>query len=122
MRTLLAAGALAFTCASHAAAAPDHYALRSAADLARVCGTPSSASDYATAIAFCHGFLAGSYAYHLTVTPVADRFICEPTPATTRAKVADGFVAWMKSRPQLEKDSAVDALFRFAAETYPCKR
>ena len=70
----------------------------------------------------CHGYLAGSYAYHLTVTPAADRIICEPTPATTRAKVGDAFVAWMKARPQLAKDSAVDTLFRFAVETYPCKR
>jgi hypothetical protein len=109
MRTLIAAGALAFASASHAAA-PDHYALRTASDLARVCGTPSSASDYATAIAFCHR----------AATPPAER--CDPNPAPTRAKVAEQFVAWMKTRPQLEGDNAVDALFRFAAEAYPCKR
>ncbi len=119
MRTLIAAGALAFASASHAAA-PDHYALRTASDLARVCGTPSSASDYATAIAFCHGYLAGAYAYARAATPPAER--CEPNPAPTRAKVAEQFVAWMKTRPQLEGDNAVDALFRFAAEAYPCKR
>ena len=122
MRTILAAGALAFACTSHAAAAPDHYALRSAADLARVCGTPSSASDYATAIAFCHGFLAGSYAYFQATTLPASRFVCTPDPAPTRAKVANDFVAWTKAHPQYNGDGAVDALFRFAAEAYPCKR
>lgn len=120
MRKLLAISALALTTTSYAAP-PEHYGLRTAGDLARVCGTPASASDHATAIALCHGYFAGAYAYFLAATPPAERRICEPNPAPTRAKVADQFVAWVKGRPQVEKDSAVDTLFRFAAESFPCK-
>ena len=29
---------------------------------------------------------------------------------------------WAKARPQYMQNNAVDTLFRFAAETYPCKR
>ena len=32
------------------------------------------------------------------------------------------FVAWVRARPQYMQSGAVDTLFRFAAETYPCKR
>jgi hypothetical protein len=104
------------------AAAPEHYALTSAAHLAQVCGPQSSQADAATAAAFCHGVLAGAYGYFDASTPAADRFICSPNPRPTRTQVAGSFVAWMKAHPQYDKDPAIDTLFRFAAEAYPCKR
>lgn len=121
MRTALFVASLVLAASAHAAP-PEHFALRSAGDLARLCGTPSSDKDAATALAFCHGVLAGAYGYFTSATPAADRFICTPNPAPTRTQVANGFVGWMKARPQFEKDGAIDALFRFAAEAYPCKR
>jgi hypothetical protein len=121
MRFALVAAGLALA-ASAQAAAPEHYRLQSAADLARICSTSSSESDQATALAFCHGVLAGAYGYFLSSTPAADRFVCSPDPAPTRTKVADGFVAWLKARPQYNNDGPIDALFRYAAEAYPCKR
>ncbi|MCU0922116.1 MAG: hypothetical protein MUF08_02520 [Burkholderiaceae bacterium] len=108
--------------ASASASAQDHYRLQTAAELARVCATPASASDHVTAVAFCHGVLAGAYGYFLSATPAADRFVCPPTPSVTRTQVANGFVAWLKARPQYNNDGAIDALFRYAAEAYPCKR
>lgn len=122
MRIALAAAGLMLA-ASAQAAPPEHYRLQSAADLARLCATPASDSDQATAVAFCHGALAGAYGYFLSATPAADRFVCPPTnPAVTRTQIANGFVAWLKARPQYNNDGAIDALFRFAAEAYPCKR
>jgi Rap1a immunity proteins len=108
--------------ASAQAAPPEHYRLQTAAELAKVCSTPASASDQLTAVAFCHGVLAGAYGYFLSATPAADRFVCTPNPAPTRAQVANGFVAWLQARPQYNNDGAIDALFRYAAEAYPCKR
>ncbi len=121
MRIALVAAGLALA-ASAQAAAPEHFRLHSAADLARVCATPASDSHHATALAFCHGALAGAYGYFLSATPAADRFVCPPTPAVTRTQVANGFVAWLKTHPQYGNDGAIDALFRYAAEAYPCKR
>jgi hypothetical protein len=31
-------------------------------------------------------------------------------------------VAWTKKNPQYMKDGAIDTLFRYAAETFPCKK
>ena len=45
-----------------------------------------------------------------------------PDPERTTIDVANGFVAWLKARPQYNNDGAIDALFRYAAEAYPCKR
>jgi hypothetical protein len=108
--------------AAASASAQEHYRLTTAADLARLCATPSSASDHVTSVSFCHGVLAGSYGYFLSSVPAADRFVCPPTPQVTRTQVANGFVAWLKARPQYNNDGAIDALFRYAAEAYPCKR
>lgn len=115
--TLLAAGLV-----QAATTGPDHYRARTAAELAKVCSTPASQSDHATALAFCHGVLAGAYGYYVAAVPEADRFVCAPNPSPTRAQVANGFVAWLKSRPNYAADAAIDVLFRYAAETFPCKR
>lgn len=104
------------------AAPPDYYKAHTAAELVRVCSAQTSDGDYATAIAFCHGVLAGAYGFYVSSTPVAQRFVCAPDPAPRRSQVADGFVAWAKKNPQYMKDGAIDTLFRFAAEAYPCKR
>jgi hypothetical protein len=121
MRIALIAAGLVLAASAHAAA-PEHYRLGTAGDLARLCGTASSESDAATALAFCHGVLAGSYGYFVASTPAADRFICPPNPAPTRSQVGNGFLAWMKANPQYNNDGAIDALFRYAASAYPCKR
>jgi hypothetical protein len=104
------------------AAPPDYYRAHTAAELVRVCSVPSSGADYVTAIAFCHGVLAGAYGFYVSSTPVAQRNICAPDPAPKRSQVAEGFVAWAQKRPQYMNDGAIDTLFRYAAETFPCKR
>jgi hypothetical protein len=121
MKIALVVAGLALA-ASSQVAAQEHYRLQSAADLAKLCATASSAGDHASAVSFCHGVLAGAYGYFLSVTPVADRFVCPPNPAPSRAQVANGFVAWLKARPQYNNDGAIDTLFRYAAEAFPCKR
>jgi hypothetical protein len=119
MRTIASLALLAFAASAYAVE-PDAYRIRNTADLVRVCSAQPSEPDQATSIAFCHGVLAGAYAYYLASTPSADRFVCTPDPAPTRSKVAIDFVAWAKARPPLMAQGAIDTLFRFAAETFPC--
>jgi hypothetical protein len=121
-RTVIAALATLAISTSAYAQKAEHYQIRHAADLAAVCSTSQSAPDYATAIAFCHGILVGAWGYYVASTAPLDREICSSDTTLTRARVADAFVAWVRARPQYMQSSAVDTLFRFAAETYPCKR
>ncbi len=121
MKLALAAAGLALALSSQVMA-QEHFRLHTAGELARVC-SPAAADKHADiSIAFCHGVLAGAHGYFQTTVPAADRFVCLPSPDVTRAQVANGFVAWLKARPQYNNDGAVDALFRYAAEAYPCKR
>jgi hypothetical protein len=121
MRIAVLAAAATLAVSAHAAS-PDDYRAHSTAELVRICTTPASQADYASAIAFCHGVLAGAYGYYLSATPVSERFVCTPEPSPKRSQVAQDFVAWVKNHPQYMNSGAIDTLFRFAAEVYPCKR
>lgn len=121
MKIAIVAAAAAFAVSAHAAP-PDTYKIRNAGDLVKICTTQPEEADYATAIAFCHGVLAGAYGYYDASTPVADRFVCTPDPSPKRSRVAADFVTWANARPQLMNAGAIDTLFRFAAETFPCRK
>jgi hypothetical protein len=123
MRIAVLAGAALAVAAQAAHAAPaDQYRARSAGELVNICSTQPTDPDYATAMAFCHGVLAGSYGYYDAATPAADRFVCLPDPSPKRSKIAADFVAWVKARPELMSAGAIDTLFRFAGETFPCRK
>ena len=121
MRSSIAALA-AFTCIGSAAAADSStYQLRDGADLVSVCSVGPSDPNHANALGFCHGVLTGAFRYYEATVASANRFVCAPKPVPTRAKVMDDFVVWSRSHSAALKEPAVDALFRYLAETYPCK-
>jgi hypothetical protein len=70
---------------------------------------------------FCHGVLVGAFRYYDSTVDAADRFVCAPTPTPSRAQVMADFVKWSRSHPGNLKESPTDVLFRYLAETYPCK-
>jgi hypothetical protein len=101
----------------------DEYKVRSAGDLAALCGRDQSAEDYVAAQNFCHGFAVGAYAYYRGVA-MADpnvKIVCFKEPYPERTKAIADFVTWSKANPSFMKDSAVDTLFRFLSGAYPCK-
>jgi hypothetical protein len=121
MRTLFAALSFALT-SSVFAAGPPHFQVRDTADYVKLCTTPQSDENYTSAIAFCHGFGVGAYRYYLESTGPADRFVCPPDPAPTRAEVISGFVTWARTRPDMMKQPAVDSIFRYLGGMWPCKK
>lgn len=98
------------------------FQLRDTNDLVRACSVAPDHALYANAMGFCHGVLVGAYSYHASTVTAENRFICPPNPVPSRAKVMNDFVAWAQSRPQFSKDPPVDSLFRYLAETYPCRK
>jgi hypothetical protein len=121
MRIVLLAAATAFAATAYAVP-PDQYRIRTAGELVKVCSVPAADADHATALAFCHGVLAGAYGYYDASTQPADRFVCVPEPSPKRSQVASDFVAWANARPQLMSAGAIDTLFRFAGEKFPCRK
>lgn len=121
MRAVLVAAALMAATPAIAAERPN-YQIRHSADLVAVCATDPGAPDYPMAISFCHGILVGAYQFYDASRPAEGRSICSPNPTPSRAKVMSDFVAWANARPQYAQSHAVDTLFRYLAETYPCRK
>jgi hypothetical protein len=119
MRFLLTAAAIV-TLVPVASAADVKYQVRDTADLVAVCDTSTRVPDITTALAFCHGFLTGSVHFYYAGVPESSRFTCAPDPAPSRSETMNGFVQWTRENPQYMSEPAVETLFRYLAETYPC--
>ena len=120
MRYLIALAMFTFV-GSTLAADSSNYQLRTAADLVTVCSVGPSDPNYANALGFCHGILTGAFRYYESTAANTNRFVCAPTPTPTRAQVMTNFVTWARAHPADMKGAPIDTLFKYLAETYPCK-
>lgn len=100
----------------------EDFRIRSAQDLVDLCSVATSDPLYASAIHFCHGFVSGAWQYHLSEAngPKGHRLVCPPEPPPTRDQAVAMFVAWSATHADKLSEPAVDALFRFLIEKYPC--
>ncbi len=121
MRSLIFAAAVVASGSAGAADSSD-FQLRDAGDLVRACSVPADHPLYANATGFCHGVLTGAYRYYESTVAAPNRFVCAPSPQPTRTTVMNGFVAWAKANSRYMKEPPIDTLFRYLAETYPCRK
>lgn len=124
---LIALAALAAAAAAPAATAEvtrENFLMRSGQDLAALCGAGPSDPYFERALSFCHGYLVGTYDFYKGTSAgrPSRQMLCLPKPPPARYEVARQFVEWARRNPRDASESAVDALFRFAALTWPCKR
>jgi hypothetical protein len=107
---------------SHPAATRESFNLRNAQDLVDLCAVPEGDPMNEAARGFCYGFLSGAGAYHRAVAPTAkDKpLFCVPEPRPTREEAAKRFVDWAGSNAEHMQETPIDALLRFAADTWPC--
>jgi len=107
-----------------AAVTKEHFLMRDGHDLAVLCGAGPDDPYFERALAFCHGYLVGSYDFYRGTSAgrPAKQLFCLPDPPPARYEVALKYAEWAKRNPQNASQAAVDALFRFAVETWPCKK
>jgi len=98
-----------------------NFQLNNAAGLVEICSVTADDPLFVNAKEFCHGYLVGAFHYYDATEPPSNRFVCAPTPTPSRAEVMRRFVAWTAEHPQYMEERPIDVLFRFLAETYPCK-
>ena len=100
----------------------NNFRLNSTGDLVALCSADPSAHDYVAAIHFCHGFAAGAYQYYSMLAGAVPeaRYVCVPDPPPTRSEAIAGFIDWAKRNPRYTSDKAVDSIFRYLSERYPC--
>jgi hypothetical protein len=122
MRFLVVVTAALMAVSNSAQAVSGEFELRHTADLVAVCTVEASEPNYASAIAFCHGVLAGAYGYYEAATPAEERFVCSTQPYPKRSLVMNDFVAWAKAHPEHLAKHATDTLFLYLGEAYPCTK
>lgn len=124
MRLLLVALGMLLLTLDAKAASPENFNVDSAQDLVALCSTDPSSPNYVAAIHFCQGYGVGAFHYYKiqTLANPAQEFVCFKEPFPTRTAVIDGFVAWAKKHPQYMDNEAIDVLFRYLGETYPCAK
>jgi hypothetical protein len=93
---------------------------RTAGDLAELCAANPKDPLGDAKINFCHGFAQGAIAVELRHTEGKKPF-CFPNPAPNRTATMNEFVAWVRSMPDHRNPAAVDGLFQFLGERFPCK-
>ena len=126
MRTKILAAAAATTLLSlsFGVATATEGDVRTGADLARACSMPETDAQADGARGFCYGFLSGTAQYHQASSAgkKGKPLFCLPQNGVTRADAAKMFVDWGRANPQYMNEAPVDALARFAAATWPCKK
>ena len=104
-------------------AVPKDFQVDTTEDLVTLCSVTQNDLHAVEAIHFCHGFIIGAYHYYLASTnaPGVRRFVCLPDPKPTRDQAIAEFVAWAKDNPGYMTKEAVNTLFRYLEQRYPCE-
>ncbi|MEM6972663.1 MAG: Rap1a/Tai family immunity protein [Pseudomonadota bacterium] len=105
------------------AADEQHFMIDTAADLARLCASPSVSPNHDAAIHMCQGYIVGVHHFHEALAAEMNEGIycvagIDPLPS--RDVVMAAFVSWVDANPEMAEREAMDALLTFAAENYPC--
>lgn len=116
---LATAACLALPMAAHAQRPIDLH-VRTAGDLAELCGANPREPGGEAKINYCHGFAQGVVDVEQMHAGDKKPF-CFPSPAPTRAATLGQFVEWVRASSEHRNESAVNGLMHFLAERYPCK-
>ena len=94
--------------------------VRTAGDLADLCGANPKDPTGDAKINYCHGFAQAAVDVELRHAGDKKPF-CFPSPAPTRTATLAEFVNWVRALPEHRTQGAVDGLLHFLAERFPCK-
>jgi hypothetical protein len=110
--------------ATAGAVTTDDLKIVNARDVVDVCSVAKTDPYYTAAINFCHGYGVGTFDVYqaLMSRPGARHFVCMSEPRPPRSQVIEQFVAWMNAHPQYDNEHPTNAIFKFFAEKWPCKR
>lgn len=93
---------------------------RTAGELADLCAANPKEALGDAKINFCHGYAQGAVTVELKQNNAKKPF-CFPNPAPNRTATMGEFVSWVRAMPDRKPLPAVDGLFRFLGERFPCK-
>jgi hypothetical protein len=93
---------------------------RTAGELAELCAANPKEPLGDAKINFCHGYAQGAIQADIRHSEGKKTF-CFPNPQPTRTETMNEFVKWVRASPDHKTPPAVEGLFQFLGERYPCK-
>jgi Rap1a immunity proteins len=105
---------------SAGAATHSDFTVGTTRDLVNLCGAPENDPLRVAALHFCEGYVVGAFQVYQKAIAPTTRLVCMSQPPTRDQGVAM-FLNWAKTHPQNMDDAAVDGLFRFLSEAFPCR-
>jgi hypothetical protein len=95
---------------------------RTVRDLIEICSPAKDDPIMTAAINYCHGFAQGAVIVEEAHEEHRDvrKLFCLPSPPPPSGSEITRFIAWANALPSRLDEPAVDGMFIYLAETYPC--
>ncbi len=93
-------------------------------DLLTICMAPKSDPMMMAEVGFCHGYVEGAVIVEMAHEKQKNAHVmfCIPSPPPKHRQVMASFAAWADAQPARLDQPAIDGLFTYLAQTYPCAR
>lgn len=95
---------------------------RTVRDLIEICAPAKEDPMMTAAINYCHGFAQGAVLVEEAHEgqPSERKLFCLPSPRPAAGSEITNFISWANALPARLDEPAVDGMFMYLAETYPC--
>jgi hypothetical protein len=105
-----------------AAVTESQFPPRTVRDLIEICAPAKEDPMTTAAINYCHGFAQGAVIVEEAHEGQRDvrKLFCLPSPRPASGSEITKFIAWANTMPSRLDEPAIDGMFIYLAETYPC--
>jgi Rap1a immunity proteins len=105
-----------------AAVMQSQFPPRTVHDLIEICAPAKEDPMMTAAVNYCHGFAQGAILVEEAheAQRSARKLFCLPSPPPAEGSEIGNFIAWANSLPSRLDEPAIDGMFIYLAETYPC--
>lgn len=105
-----------------AAVTQSQFPPRTVRDLIAICAPAQEDPMMTAAINYCHGFAQGAVAVEEAHEDHRDarKLFCLPSPRPAEGSEITKFISWANVLPSRLDEPAIDGIFIYLAETYPC--
>jgi Rap1a immunity proteins len=110
------------TTIASAAVTESQFPPRTVRDLIEICAPARDDPMMTAAINYCHGFAQGAVTVEEAHEDQRDvrKLFCLPSPRPAEGSEITKFIAWANALPSRLDEPAIDGMFIYLAETYPC--
>jgi hypothetical protein len=105
-----------------AAVKQSQFPPRTVRDLIKICAPAEEDPMMTAAINYCHGFAQGAILVEEAheAQPSERKLFCLPSPPPAEGSEIGKFIGWANALPSRLDEPAVDGMFVYLAEAYPC--